>query len=100
MKFIFLLLGSVDSKQIYYFEFKSKANPDGILEEVLYLLFSGFLYIIIIMLFDYKIFASLQQLGFNLIYGTGIVYKDDNEDPDIGGERDKVDAAKIHSCNK
>lgn len=51
------------------------------------------------MLFDYKVFAYLYQLGFNLIYGTGIVYKDDNEDPDIGGERDKVDAAKIHSCN-
>lgn len=69
------------------------------MEGTLYLLFSSLLYIAIILLFDYKVFAYLYQLGFNLIYGTGIVYKDDNEDPDIGGERDKVDAAKSHSCN-
>jgi hypothetical protein len=38
-------------------------------------------------------------LGFNKIIGSGIGYKDENEDPDIGGERDKVDAAKSHSSN-
>ncbi|VVC36008.1 Hypothetical protein CINCED_3A013120 [Cinara cedri] len=89
--------GSVDSKQINYFEFQSNQNPDGILDQIFYMLSSSVLYIAIILLFDYKIFARLYQLGFNLIYGTGVVYKDDNEDPDIGGERDKVDAAKMHS---
>lgn len=53
----------------------------------------------LIFLFDYKIFARLYQFGFNKILGTGVGYKEDNEDPDIGGERDKVDAAKSRSSN-
>lgn len=68
------------------------------LEDTLFLLFSSLLYITLILLFDYKVFARLYQMGFNKIVGTGIGYKDDNEDPDIGGERDKVDAAKSRSC--
>jgi len=60
-------------------------------------LFSSILYASIILLFDYKIFQRLHQIIFNKIIGTGISYKDVNEDPDVGGERDKVDAAKIHS---
>ena len=36
---------------------------------------------------------------FNKIIGTGVSYIDENEDPDIGGERDKVDAAKTRSSN-
>lgn len=71
----------------------------GILEETLFLMFSSILYIALIFLFDYKIFARLYQFGFNKVVGTGIGYKDDNEDPDVGGERDKVDAAKNRSCN-
>lgn len=69
------------------------------MEETLYLLFSSILYIAIILLFDYKIFARLYQFVFNTIVGTGIGYKKDDEDPDVGGERDKVDAAKSRSCN-
>ncbi|XP_026811930.1 ATP-binding cassette sub-family A member 3-like isoform X2 [Rhopalosiphum maidis] len=82
-----------------YFVFKSDKNPDGILEETLFLLFSSILYIVIILLFDYKIFHRLYQFAFNEIIGTGVSYKDVNEDPDVGGERDKVDAAKTHSSN-
>lgn len=48
---------------------------------------------------DYKIFHGLYQFVFNKIIGTGDSYKDVNEDPDVGGERDKVDAAKTHSSN-
>lgn len=80
-----------------YFEFKSDKNKSGILEESLFLLFSSILYIVIVLLFDYKIFARLYQLSFNAIVGSGEGYKDDNEDPDVGGERDKVDAAKTQS---
>lgn len=69
------------------------------LEDFLFLLFSSILYITIILLFDYKVFARLYQLIFNQIVGTGVGFKDDNEDPDIGNERDKVDAAKCHSSN-
>ncbi|XP_060852919.1 phospholipid-transporting ATPase ABCA3-like isoform X2 [Rhopalosiphum padi] len=82
-----------------YFVFKSDKNPNGILEETLFLLFSSILYIVIILLFDYKIFHRLYQFVFNEIIGTGVSYKDVNEDPDVGGERDKVDAAKTHSSN-
>lgn len=69
------------------------------MEDTLFLFFSSILYITIILLFDYKVFAHLYQMIFNKIVGTGIGYKDDNEDPDIGGERDKVDAAKSCSSN-
>lgn len=36
-------------------------------------------------------------MAFNTIIGSGIGYKDEDEDPDVGGERDKVDAAKSRS---
>lgn len=94
-----VVLGSIDSKSKSYFVFPSKGNDFGILEETLYLFFSSILYLVIILLFDYKIFARLYQLVFNTILGTGIGYKNDDEDPDVGGERDKVDAAKSRSCN-
>lgn len=99
--YIFLIefLGTDASKPKSYFVFKSEENASGILEETLFLLFSSVLYIAIIFLFDYKIFARLYQFCFNKVVGTGIGYKDDNEDPDVGGERDKVDAAKNRSCN-
>lgn len=51
------------------------------------------------LLFDYKIFARLYQFGFNIIVGTGINDIDDNDDPDIGAERDKVDAFKKNLSN-
>lgn len=82
-----------------YFVFKSDKNPYGILEETLFLLFSSILYTSIILLFDYKIFHRIYQFVFNKIIGTGVSYKDMNEDPDVGGERDKVDAAKSLSNN-
>ncbi|XP_025190796.1 ATP-binding cassette sub-family A member 3-like isoform X2 [Melanaphis sacchari] len=88
-----------DFERKSYFVFKSNENPDGILEETLFLLFSSILYIAIILLFDYKIFHQIYQFVFNKIIGTGVSYKDVNEDPDVGGERDKVDAAKTHSNN-
>lgn len=70
------------------------------MEQTLFLLFSSILYIAIILLFDYKIFARLYQFCFNKIIGTDVGYKGDFEDPDIGDERDKVDAAKnINSCS-
>lgn len=51
-------------------------------------------------MFDYKVFARAYQICFNKIVGTGIGYKGDTEDPDVGDERDKVDAAKTNnSCN-
>lgn len=85
------------SERKSYFVFKSRENQNGILEETLFLLFSSILYITIILLIDYKIFHRLYQFVFNKIIGTGDSYKDVNEDPDVGGERDKVDAAKTHS---
>lgn len=87
------------SERKSYFVFKSDENPNAILEETLLLLFSSILYISIILFFDYKIFHRLHQFVFNKIIGTGVSYKDMNEDPDVGGERDKVDAAKTCSSN-
>ncbi|XP_060873175.1 phospholipid-transporting ATPase ABCA3-like isoform X2 [Metopolophium dirhodum] len=88
---------AIFSERKSYFVFKSDKNPNGILEETLFLLFSSILYISIILFFDYKIFHRLHQFVFNKIIGTGVSYKDMNEDPDVGGERDKVDAAKTCS---
>jgi len=95
----FNILDAIFSERKSYFVFKSDKNPNGILEETLFLLFSSILYISIILLFDYKIFHRLHQFVFNKIIGTGVSYKDMNEDPDVGGERDKVDAAKTCSSN-
>lgn len=53
----------------------------------------------IILLFDYKIFARLYQCGFNKIVDPGVIDKDDNEDPDIVIERNKVYDAKNRSSN-
>ncbi|KAL5235297.1 hypothetical protein ACI65C_002707 [Semiaphis heraclei] len=94
-----LCKNAIYSERKSYFVFKSDKNPNGILEETLFLLFSSILYISIILLFDYKIFHRLYQFVFNKIIGTGISYKEMNEDPDVGGERDKVDAAKTLSNN-
>ncbi|CAH1731091.1 unnamed protein product [Aphis gossypii] len=87
------------SKPKSYFVFKSKKNPNGILEETLFLFFSSILYISILLLFDYKIFNRLYQYAFNKIIGTGVSYRDVNEDPDVGSERDRVNAAKNHPNN-
>jgi len=95
----FNILDPIYSERKSYFVFKSSENPNGILEETLFLLFSSIVYIIIILLIDYKIFHRLYQFVFNKIIGTGKSYRDVNEDPDVGGERDKVDAAKTHSSN-
>jgi len=54
------------------------------------------LYISILLLFDYKIFNRLYQYAFNKIIGTGVSYRDVNEDPDVGSERDRVNTAKNH----
>ncbi|XP_050548488.1 uncharacterized protein LOC126910146, partial [Daktulosphaira vitifoliae] len=83
-----------DSKMKQYFEFASKNNSYAILEELLFLIFSSLIYIAFILLMDYKVFSTCYQFIFNKIVGSGESYKDDNEDPDVGGERDKVDAAK------
>lgn len=100
VNFYIIFSGSIDSKQKSYFVFASDENKSGILKETLFLLFSSILYIAIILLFDYKVFARLYQFGFNQIVGTGVGYKGDFEDPDVGDERDKVDAAKSkNSCN-
>lgn len=96
--FYFNVLGCTDSKLKSYFVFKSDENQSGILEETLFLFFNSILYITIILFFDYKIFFRLYQYGFNAIVGTGIGFKEDTEDPDINGERDKVSAAKT-KCN-
>lgn len=95
LNLILFVLDSNNSKQKYYFVFKSDENELGILEETLFLLFSSILYIVIILLFDYKIFARIYMFGFNKIVGTGVSYKSDNEDPDVSRERDKVNADKI-----
>ncbi|VVC36007.1 ABC transporter-like,P-loop containing nucleoside triphosphate hydrolase,AAA+ ATPase domain,ABC [Cinara cedri] len=90
---------SDNSEPRNYFEFESDTNPDGILKPTLCLLFSGLLYISIILIHDYKIFACLYQMAINSTIGTNISYKDDNEDPDVSCEQKKVDAAKnkLHS---
>lgn len=93
----FNILDAYGSKPKSYFVFKSEKNPYGILEETLFLFFSSILYISIILLFDYKIFNWLYQYAFNIIIGTGDSYRDVNEDPDVGSERDRVNAAKNHS---
>lgn len=80
-----------------YFKFKSNENPFGMLEETLLLFFSSILYISIILLFEYKIFARLYQLGFNSIVGTDVDNKDNFEDPDVSVERDHVKAAITRS---
>jgi len=91
---------AIGSKRKNYFVFKSDEDPNGILEESLFLLLSSILYISIILLFDYKIFHPLYWYLFHKIYGAGVSYRDVNEDPDVGSERDKVNAAKTHSSNK
>eukprot|EP00102_Acyrthosiphon_pisum_P016671 XP_008187710.2 PREDICTED: ATP-binding cassette sub-family A member 1-like [Acyrthosiphon pisum] len=88
---------AIGSKRKSYFVFKSDEDPNGILEETLFLLLSSILYISVILLFDFKIFHRLYQYVFNKIYGTGVSYRDVNEDPDVSSERDKVNAAKTHS---
>ncbi|XP_050530373.1 phospholipid-transporting ATPase ABCA3-like isoform X2 [Daktulosphaira vitifoliae] len=88
-----------DSKMKQYFEFASKHNSYAILEELLFLIFSSLIYIAFILLMDYKVFSTCYQFIFNKIVGSGESYKDDNEDPDVGGERDKVDAAKARVYN-
>lgn len=57
------------------------------------------LYITIILLFDYKIFACIYQYGSIAIFGTGIGDKEVNEDPDISTERNKVNDAKTRPRN-
>ncbi|XP_050431314.1 phospholipid-transporting ATPase ABCA3-like isoform X2 [Adelges cooleyi] len=89
--------GSADFKPKKYFEFASTENPDGILSELLFLIFSSLIYYFFILLMDYKVFARMYQFIFNTIVGSGVSYKDDDEDPDVGGERDKVDAAKVRT---
>lgn len=69
----------------------------GILKETLMIGFSSLLFIILILLLEYKIFARLYQFIFNKFIGTSISYKDENEDPDIRGERDQVNTAKNRS---
>lgn len=55
---------------------------------------------IIILLFDYKVFARLYQLCFNIIVGTDSRYNDDFEDSDVDDEKKKVIAAQTKSsCN-
>jgi len=80
--------------------FASDENEFGILEETLFLLSSSILYITIVLLFDYKVFARLYQLILNTFIGTGDSYRDDSEDSDVSDEKDKVDAAKIKSSSK
>lgn len=60
-------------------------------------MFSSLLYILLILLFDCKIFLRIYQCGFNTIVASDRTDKDDNEDPDIGMERDKVNDAKNQS---
>lgn len=91
---------AIGSERKSYFVFKSDEDPNGILEETLFLLFSSILYIFIILLFDNKIFHRLYQSIFNKIYDTGVSYRDINEDPDVGSERKKVGAAKTQPSNK
>lgn len=70
------------------------------MEETLFLFFSSILYISILLLFDYKVFANLYRFCFNAIVGTDIDYKGDFEDPDVCNEKARVDSAKTkHSCN-
>lgn len=92
-------IGFDESKQKSYFVFKSNENKNGILEETLFLIFSSVLYITIVLLFDYKIFARIHQYGSNVIFGTSIGDKEINEDPDIIDEKKKVDAAKTRFSN-
>lgn len=63
---------------------------------MLFLFFSSILYIAIILLLDYKVFACVYQCCFNLVIGTDVGYKGDTEDPDVDHEREKVDAAKTN----
>lgn len=97
--FIYNCLDSDNHEPQSYFVFRTEENKFAILEETLILLFSSILYIALILLFDYKIFSRLYQCGFNIIVGTGDIYKDDNEDPDIAAEREKVEEAKSHPSN-
>lgn len=70
------------------------------MEETLFLFFSSTLYIAILLLFDYKVFANMYQFCFNAIVGTDIGYKGDFEDPDVSNEKSRVDSAKMkHTCN-
>lgn len=70
------------------------------MEETLFLFFSSILYIALLLLFDYKVFANLYRLYFNATVGTDIGYKDDFEDPDVCDEKDRVNLAKTKdSCN-
>lgn len=98
--FYFNVIGSKDYKRKNYFVFASNENEFGILEETLFLLSSSILYITIVLLFDYKVFACLYQLILNTFIGTGDNYRNNSEDSDVTDEKDKVDAAKIKSLSK
>ncbi|KAF0758973.1 ATP-binding cassette sub-family A member 3-like [Aphis craccivora] len=39
---------------------------------------------------------NIIRYAFNKIIGTGVSYRDVNEDPDVGSERDRVNTAKNH----
>lgn len=96
----FTFLGSIDSNTKSYFVFASDENKYGILEETLFLFFSSALYMAIILLFDYKVFARLYQLFLNKIIGTDIGYTDESIDPNVKDEKNRVNLAKnnIFSC--
>lgn len=52
------------------------------------------MYILLILLFDYKVFSRIYQCGFNTIVASNHTDRDDNEDPDVTREKDKVNEAK------
>lgn len=95
--FIWNVLDSANFKPKSFFVFRTDENKYAILEETLFLLFSSILYIVLLVLIEYRIFARLHHFGFNIIVGTGVGYKSKDEDPDVGLERDRVKAAVSRS---
>lgn len=96
---VLILYCTFSEKQLSFFEFKSDKNPYGILEETIFLLFSSVLYMVLILLFEYKIFARLYQFRFNKtveINDATTICNENIQDPDIDDERKKVDFTKKH----